>query len=141
MRGNMNYQEDKWDVQIAPITFIQKNEDAWPTSDEDSPGLPSIVLNHFPEDITKEEIAEEDLPRDYKDYKVPMYDAVDISLLEGAEMEGTQDKIDWNKQTSKWTNRKETRLRDKYIKIRVRYSGKDLAIITALKTLYTISYA
>ena len=27
------------------------------------------------------------------------------------------------------------------IKIRVRYSGKDLAIITALKTLYTISYA
>ena len=70
-----------------------------------------------------------------------MYDAVDISLLEGAEMEDTQDKIDWNKQTSKWTNRKETRLRDKYIKIRVRYSGKDLAIITALKTLYTISYA
>jgi hypothetical protein len=141
MRGNMDYQEDKWDVQIAPITFIQKNEDAWPTSDEDSPGLPPIVLNHFPEDITKEEIAEEDLPRDYKDYEVPMYDAVDISLLEGAEMEDTQDKIDWNKQTSKWTNRKETRLRDKYIKIRVRYSGKDLAIITALKTLYTISYA
>ena len=56
-------------------------------------------------------------------------------------MEGTQDEIDWNKQRSKWTNRKEVRPRDKYIKIRVRYSGKDLAIITALKTLYTISYA
>lgn len=70
-----------------------------------------------------------------------MYDAVDVSLLEGSEMEGTQDEIDWNKQTSKWTNRKEVRPRDKYIKIRVRYSGKDLAIITALKTLYTISYA
>lgn len=141
MRGNMNYQEDKWDVQIAPITFIQKNEDAWPTSDEDSPGLPPIVLNHFPEDITKDEVTEEDLPKDYKNYEVPMYDAVDVSLLEGSEMEGTQDEIDWNKQTSKWTNRKEVRPRDKYIKIRVRYSGKDLAIITALKTLYTISYA
>jgi hypothetical protein len=141
MRGNMNYQEDKWDVQIAPIIFIQKNEDAWPTSDESSPGLPPLVLNHFPEDITKDEVTEGDLPKDYKNYEVPMYDAVDVSLLEGSEMEGTQDEIDWNKQTSKWTNRKEVRPRDKYIKIRVRYSGKDLAIITALKTLYTISYA
>ena len=37
--------------------------------------------------------------------------------------------------------RKEAKLRDKYIKIRVRYSGKDLAIITAIHTLYTTSYA
>lgn len=40
-----------------------------------------------------------------------------------------------------WSGRKETRLRDKYIKIRVRYTGEELAIITALKTLFTISYA
>jgi len=37
--------------------------------------------------------------------------------------------------------RKEAKLRDKYIKIRVCYSGKDLAIITAIHTLYTTSYA
>lgn len=36
---------------------------------------------------------------------------------------------------------KEMRVRDKYVKIRVKYSGEDYAIITALKTLYTISYA
>ena len=36
---------------------------------------------------------------------------------------------------------KETRIRDKYVRIRVRYSGKDLAVITALKTIYTQSYA
>ena len=40
-----------------------------------------------------------------------------------------------------WTDRKETRIRDKYCKIKVRYSGEDLAIITALKTIYTASYA
>ena len=41
-----------------------------------------------------------------------------------------------------WGNRRrETKIRDKYIKIRVRYSGKDLVIISALKTLYTVSYA
>lgn len=35
----------------------------------------------------------------------------------------------------------ETRIRDKYCKIRVRYSGTNLALITALQTLYTISYS
>lgn len=36
---------------------------------------------------------------------------------------------------------KETRIRDKYCKIRVRYDGTKLAVITALKTMYTQSYA
>ena len=40
-----------------------------------------------------------------------------------------------------FTNAKEARLRDKYLKIRVKYSGKDLAIIQAIKTFFTISYA
>jgi len=43
---------------------------------------------------------------------------------------------------NKWTDdRKETRIRDKYVKIKVRYAGNDLAVITALKTLYIVSYA
>lgn len=37
--------------------------------------------------------------------------------------------------------RKETKIRDKYLKVRIRYTGEELAVITALKTLYTISYA
>ena len=41
------------------------------------------------------------------------------------------DKINWSS----------TRIRDKFIKIRVKYSGKDLVIITALKTLINLSYA
>lgn len=39
------------------------------------------------------------------------------------------------------TQVKEARIRDKYVRIKVRYSGEKLAIITALQTLYTISYA
>lgn len=35
---------------------------------------------------------------------------------------------------------KSARIRDKYMKVRVKYTGKDLVIITALKTLYTLSY-
>jgi len=43
--------------------------------------------------------------------------------------------------TSLWTARKETKIRDKWIKIRIRYSGKNLAVIHSLITLYNISYS
>ena len=36
---------------------------------------------------------------------------------------------------------KETRIRDKYCKIKVTYSGTKLAVITALNTLFTDSFA
>ena len=39
------------------------------------------------------------------------------------------------------SNVKEMKIRDKYLKIRVRYDGTKYAIINALKTLYTVSYA
>jgi hypothetical protein len=32
------------------------------------------------------------------------------------------------------------RIRDKYAKIRVKYSGEKLAIIVALQTMFTLSY-
>ena len=35
----------------------------------------------------------------------------------------------------------ETKNRDKYLKVKVRYSGEDLAIITAVATLFDESYA
>lgn len=38
-------------------------------------------------------------------------------------------------------NRKETDIRDKFVKIRVRYSGEELAVIDFLNTIYTVSYA
>ena len=39
------------------------------------------------------------------------------------------------------TTLKQSRLRDKYLRIRVKYSGNDLAIVQAIKTTFTISYA
>ena len=40
----------------------------------------------------------------------------------------------------KWKEN-QTRLRDKFIRIKIRYSGEDLAIIYAIKTLYTVTYS
>lgn len=39
------------------------------------------------------------------------------------------------------SDNKTARLRDKNIKIRIKYKGDNLAIISAIRTLYTISYA
>lgn len=40
-----------------------------------------------------------------------------------------------------FTNNQELRIRDKYIRIRVQYDGTQYAIVNALKTLFTLSYA
>ena len=41
----------------------------------------------------------------------------------------------------KFTSLKQSKMRDNYIKIKVRYSGEDLTIIQAVKTLFEISHA
>lgn len=129
LRGNMNYQGDVWNIQINPIIFVQRNEPAWNTAEltkETIDKVPISVGNSpIPNDlkgfdITSETPVEDYMPQDLRDLG---YGPEDI------------DTSDW------WNGRKEARLRDKYIKIRVRYTGEELAIITALKTLYTISYA
>lgn len=43
----------------------------------------------------------------------------------------------------KWEESKmrEAKLKDKFMKVRIRYSGKNLAIISAIRTLYSASYS
>lgn len=129
LRGNMNYQGDVWNIQINPIIFVQRNEPAWNTAKltkETIDKVPISVGNSpIPNDLKGFDITSETLVEDY----MPQ-DLIDLGY--GPE---DIDTSDW------WSGRKEARLRDKYIKIRVRYTGEELAIITALKTLYTISYA
>ena len=115
LRGNSRYKEGKWNIQIPSITFMQKNEEKWEND------IPPIVINqsYIPQDITDNIISKDKLPNIY------------------IQNEYIKDSID----TNGWTFRKETKIRDKWIKIRVRYSGKNLAIIHSLVTLYNISYS
>ena len=143
LRGNSRYLEGKWNIQIPSIIFMQKNEDPWPeidnskfnnlTSEGPLKGLgkdkiPPIVINsqYVPKDLTKNEIIGEDLPNIYTGNSNYPEQNVDLGRY-----------VD----TSEWTYRKETRIRDKWIKIRIRYSGKNLAIIHSLVTLYDLSYS
>lgn len=108
VRGNSQYQEDGWIIQIPSITLTQKNED-WST-------LPPLVVNAstIPADLSKFTIDPDDLPNTYNIGQVS---------------------------TDNWTFRKETKLRDKYIKIKIRYSGKDPVIITSILTTFNLSAA
>ena len=46
--------------------------------------------------------------------------------------------------TTKWetisNHRKESKIKDKVMKVKIRYTGDELVYITAVKTIYNISY-
>lgn len=129
LRGNMNYQGDVWNIQINPIIFVQRNEPAWNTAKLTKETIDKVPIS----------VGNSPIPNDLKGFditsKTPVENYMPQDLIDLGYGPEDIDTSDW------WSGRKEARLRDKYIKIRVRYTGEELAIITALKTLYTISYA
>lgn len=84
LRGNMQYLEDIWRVEIRPVSFKYLY-------------LPYILDSWGKRDYTNSKLQE--------------------------------------------SRMMETRHRDKYIKIKVRYSGEDLAVIQGIRTLFDYSYA
>ena len=123
LRSNMNYKEDKWYVQIPSIHFVQCNEPDWKEGSlaVDENGKNIAFSNKIPIELGEGNFMKSD----------------EIT----PEFKSKQDQrgiVIWDKDKVKY---QEAKLKDKYIKIRVRYEGKNLAVISAIKTLYSISYA
>ena len=134
MRGNMQYKEDKWDVQINPLNLVQRNESQseWTNiyGDRTKKMVPAEYnLFTLPDELYKKDEKGEYI-LDENGNKILKPIALPSEWERNIISWGVSDKIN-----------KEVKLKDKFIKIRVRYSGKDLAVISALKTLYSISYA
>jgi len=129
--GNCHYKEDEWYIQIPPILYAEKNEDwikdVW--QNETKFKYPPLNVYYTPiqEALPENKATEIELPTYFEN----KYYYID----EGGNYHGSK----WW-QFEKWQE-KQTRLRDKFIRIKVRYSGEDLAIIYAIKTMYTISYS
>lgn len=123
IRGNMQYKEDKWYVQINPINIVQKNEYKWDL--EDIGGRTGLNQNKVPIEIEQSPIPNEVLQYNEGTLTIP---------------ENSRDRaiVKWKWEESQM---KESKLKDKWIKIRVRYSGRKLAVISAIKTLYSISFS
>lgn len=121
LNGNMSYNEDVWRIQIPSIIYKEKNELVWPN------GYPTLNIANNPAPETANLLNNNDL-------NILSIPKQLINL--GYNFSNAENWID----QSVWENRKETRLRDKYLRVRVRYTGNDLAVIYAIKTLFTISY-
>lgn len=127
LRGNMQYQEDKWLVQINPLNIKQKNEKEWIND------VPPVVINNSPE--PKQVVTLHDNDLYIGDVKLDKDDLYPKSLK--GEGYDNISQLDF----TNWDTSKQVKLRDKYLRIRIRYSGKELAIIQAVQTLFRISYA
>ena len=115
--ANCNYLEDKWRITINPIIICYKNEKDWGIN-------PDIPIQNSPIPNTILEQGSFDCPKELDNNNITF----DNWLV---------DKYGYGRDS----NRKELELKDKFIKIRIRYSGEELAVIDFLNTIYRVSYA
>lgn len=118
LRGNMHYKEDEWYVQINPLNIVEKNERKW----EDLDGKDT---NKVPVELGQNPIPSEVLKKD--ELEVPQTDSF---------KNRGYTTWDWNE-----SQNQEVKMKDKWIKIRVRYTGNKLSIISAVRTMYSLSYS
>lgn len=157
LKANCRYLEDKWLVSINPIIVTYKNEfdknsamadgksmfyqenigvykySSWVKSKDD----PKVLLP--PINITGTKLEQKvgkgniEIPGNNVGKDNALYDLYDLN--------------EWNKGSwspidpTKNTDRREADVRGKFMKVRIRYSGEELAIIDFLNTIYQISYA
>lgn len=155
IKANCRYLEDKWLVSINPIIVTYKNEidknkvepgtsmfskdafgvykySTW-VNGEDGSKLPPINIQG-----TK---MEEKLGDQIQIPNKNTGEGKDNALY------GLYDLTEWNRggwrpiDPTKNKDRRETDVRGKFMKVRIRYSGEELAIIDFLNTIYQISFA
>ncbi len=172
INGNMNYQEDKWDIQIPSIHFWLKNESKWFVGKEEITEVDynTYINPPYNYDCTYDSTN----GKYYLNHKCPPLNLVNNPLPEGFDtltLFSNRDNTEIPKdlQTlgytydnylatyqkdnqifddSKWLGNDgyddssfETKLRDKYLKVKIRYTGDRLALISSINTTFIVSYA
>ena len=162
IKANCRYLEDKWLVSINPIIVTYKNEvdktaaaqakesmfsrdaygvykySTWVKRYKSNPDDVDVLLPPINIQGTK---MEESLGN-----YIEFPDIVNGVGKENA-LYGLYDLSDWNRGSwrpidpTKNRDRRETDVRGKFVKVRIRYSGEELAIIDFLNTIYQISFA
>lgn len=168
IRGNCRYLEDRWRITINPILVCYKNEyvkknpgvlcqpknSTWPNalnaqykkSEAKLPPitikntcLPKAVVNFVSKNNNNIIFPDEsnNIGKNNALFGLYSWDGYcpidNTNWLNDISIYGTD--------FGEAQNRKEIDLKDKFIKIRIRYSGEELAVIDFLNTIYTVSYA
>ena len=131
LRGNMHYREDKWYVQINPLNIRQNNEPDWSVAD-----IYAGTSETVPVELSQAPLPNEVLDKGTLD--IP--DDIPSSFKREDAQRGI---VLWD---SSKVIQSEAKMKDKWIKIRVRYFWDDtkgeeskLAIIHSVQTLFSIS--
>ena len=154
IKANCRYLEDKWLVSINPIVVTYKNEfdkikvqsndsifskdelgvykySSWIKNYDNTTTLPPINIQGTK--LEEQLSGNIEFPQGDNGRDNALYELYDLN--------------EWNKGSwkpidpTKNSDRRETDVRGKFIKIRIRYSGEELAIIDFLNTIYQISFA
>lgn len=166
--ANCQYLEDRWKVTINPILVCYKNEyqrkfsgaliqpqnSTWAKAKDSSQMLPTLPIYNSPiPDQVLSAAGGIDFPGN--DVNHPEW-GEDNALYNLYDLSGYNSGGDWKPlDLTNWLddvnvykynfgeaqNRKEIDVKDKFLKIRIRYSGEELAVIDFLNTVYRISYA
>ena len=147
--ANCQYLEDKWRIQINPLVICYKNEyrrqgangyrlssanSTW--TNENRPRL-TLRNSSIPE-TTLEYIQKQDgsieIPDVLSDLGYTMYD-MDREITDC----WLNDNNTYGTSYGEAQNRKELDLKDRFLKVRIRYDGSELAIINFLNTIYRVS--
>lgn len=136
-RGNMQYANDKWTVQITPINVLNRNG-TWSNfgTEENPKWMPKLVFNNVPKEVidrTGGTITPSDIPPELGNTNELKYIMHDRTKVPRAYSTADLDNGSW---WSMANARKEIKLMDKYLKARIRYKGDKLAIIMAVVTNY-----
>ena len=134
-RGNMQYVNDKWTIQITPINVLNRNGTWVNVGTEDNPKwLPKLVVHNVPDEVIEHsqgQINDGDFPPE-----LGVGDTQRKYLLTNSGLKYNTTMLDGTDWASIANARKEVKLMDKYLKTRIRYKGDKLAIIMAVVTNY-----
>lgn len=165
--ANCQYLEDRWKVTINPILVCYKNEyqkkfsgsliqpqnSTWAKAKNSSQSLPTLPIYNSP--IPDQVLSAGGIDFPGNDPVHPEW-GEDNALYNLYDLSGYNSEGDWKPlDLTNWLddvsiykynfgeaqNRKELDVKDKFLKIRIRYSGEELAVIDFLNTVYRISYA
>lgn len=165
--ANCQYLEDRWKVTINPILVCYKNEyqrkfsgaliqpqnSTWAKDKDSSQMLPTLPIYNSP--IPDQVLSAGGIDFPGNDVNHPEW-GEDNALYNLYDLSGYNSGGDWKPlDLTNWLddvnvykynfgeaqNRKEIDVKDKFLKVRIRYSGEELAVIDFLNTVYRISYA
>lgn len=165
--ANCAYLEDRWKITINPILICYKNEyqkkfngpliqpqnSTWAKAKNSSQSLPTLPIYNSP--IPDQVLSSGNIDFPGNDSEHPewgadnaLYNLYDLSEYNPRGNWKPLDLTNWLNDVDVYQytfgeaqNRKELDIKDKFLKIRIRYSGEELAVIDFLNTVYRISYA